>query len=106
MARVKHVPVGLGYRMPAEWEPHAATWLAWPHEKTDCLEIRADSVGLRGYCAAPVAGGTRADTRCGRGPRAVRSPHAEKGRRESLGGGFLSRFLPIADGFGISGQFL
>ncbi|MDE0342134.1 MAG: agmatine deiminase family protein [Deltaproteobacteria bacterium] len=20
-----------GYRMPAEWEPHAATWLAWPH---------------------------------------------------------------------------
>ena len=25
----------LGYRMPAEWEPHAATWLAWPHEPTD-----------------------------------------------------------------------
>ncbi len=24
-------PSGLGYRMPAEWEPHAATWLAWPH---------------------------------------------------------------------------
>ncbi len=21
--------------MPAEWEPHAATWLAWPHEVTD-----------------------------------------------------------------------
>src|SRR5260370_673088 len=29
-------PRGLSYRMPAEWEPHAATWLAWPHEKTDC----------------------------------------------------------------------
>src|ERR1700730_9771583 len=28
-------PFALGYRMPAEWEPHAATWLAWPHEKTD-----------------------------------------------------------------------
>jgi agmatine deiminase len=28
-------PAALGYRMPAEWEPHAATWLAWPHEKTD-----------------------------------------------------------------------
>jgi agmatine deiminase len=28
-------PFELGYRMPAEWEPHAATWLAWPHEKTD-----------------------------------------------------------------------
>jgi agmatine deiminase len=35
MARVKPTPLGLGYRMPAEWEPHAATWLAWPHEKTD-----------------------------------------------------------------------
>jgi len=23
------------YRMPAEWEPHEATWLAWPHEATD-----------------------------------------------------------------------
>ncbi|MFZ0806602.1 MAG: agmatine deiminase family protein, partial [Candidatus Sulfotelmatobacter sp.] len=21
--------------MPAEWEPHAATWLAWPHNKND-----------------------------------------------------------------------
>jgi agmatine deiminase len=24
-------PSALGYRWPAEWEPHAATWLAWPH---------------------------------------------------------------------------
>jgi len=23
-------PRQLGYRMPAEWEPHRATWLAWP----------------------------------------------------------------------------
>jgi agmatine deiminase len=28
-------PAALGYRMPAEWEPHAATWIAWPHETTD-----------------------------------------------------------------------
>jgi agmatine deiminase len=28
-------PFSLGYRMPAEWEPHAATWLSWPHEPTD-----------------------------------------------------------------------
>jgi agmatine deiminase len=26
-------PRALGYRMPAEWEPHAATWLAWPHNR-------------------------------------------------------------------------
>ena len=25
-------PRGLGYRMPAEWEPHEAVWLAWPHD--------------------------------------------------------------------------
>ena len=25
----------LGFRMPAEWEPHEATWLAWPHERSD-----------------------------------------------------------------------
>ena len=25
------MPAALGYCMPAEWEPHAATWLAWPH---------------------------------------------------------------------------
>ncbi len=24
-------PRDLGYRMPAEWEPHRATWLSWPH---------------------------------------------------------------------------
>ena len=23
------------YRMPAEWEPHAATWIAWPHHEPD-----------------------------------------------------------------------
>ncbi len=23
------------WRMPAEWEPHQATWLAWPHERSD-----------------------------------------------------------------------
>ena len=28
-------PAELGYTMPAEWEPHAATWLAWPHNETD-----------------------------------------------------------------------
>jgi agmatine deiminase len=24
-------PADLGFRMPAEWEPHSATWLTWPH---------------------------------------------------------------------------
>lgn len=29
------LPAALGYRMPAEWEPHAATWIAWPHNPKD-----------------------------------------------------------------------
>ena len=28
-------PRALGYRMPAEWERHEATWLAWPHNPED-----------------------------------------------------------------------
>jgi agmatine deiminase len=26
-------PKQLGYRFPAEWEPHEATWLSWPHKE-------------------------------------------------------------------------
>jgi agmatine deiminase len=25
----------MNYRMPAEWAPHAATWIAWPHNSDD-----------------------------------------------------------------------
>lgn len=28
-------PIELGYRIPAEWERHEATWLGWPHNKED-----------------------------------------------------------------------
>ncbi len=34
-ANPKRTPRQLGYRMPAEWEPHEATWLAWPHNPED-----------------------------------------------------------------------
>ncbi|QEL17190.1 agmatine deiminase family protein [Limnoglobus roseus] len=27
--------VSPSFRMPAEWEPHAGTWLAWPHRTSD-----------------------------------------------------------------------
>jgi len=30
-------PAALGYRLPAEWEPHAATWIAWPHRRATFL---------------------------------------------------------------------
>ena len=28
-------PASLGFRLPAEWEPHEATWLGWPHNRSD-----------------------------------------------------------------------
>jgi agmatine deiminase len=28
-------PAAQGFRMAAEWEPHAATWLVWPHTRSD-----------------------------------------------------------------------
>jgi agmatine deiminase len=50
-------PAALGYSIPAEWEPHEATWLGWPHNPTDwpdkldtirwvyCEMVRKISVG-------------------------------------------------------------
>ncbi len=29
------IPAALGFSMPAEWERHEATWLAWPHNWAD-----------------------------------------------------------------------
>ncbi|MDE3138085.1 MAG: agmatine deiminase family protein [Acidobacteriota bacterium] len=34
-SRQDETPLSQGFRMPAEWEPHEATWLGWPHERTD-----------------------------------------------------------------------
>ena len=31
----KDHPADHGYKMPAEWEAHAGTWLAWPHRDSD-----------------------------------------------------------------------
>ncbi len=28
-----NTPAALGYTVPAEWEPHEATWLSWPHKE-------------------------------------------------------------------------
>jgi agmatine deiminase len=28
-------PAARGFRLPAEWEPHEATWIGWPHNRTD-----------------------------------------------------------------------
>jgi agmatine deiminase len=33
MEKPAQTPAELGYRMPAEWEPHTATWLSWPRRE-------------------------------------------------------------------------
>jgi agmatine deiminase len=33
MEKSSQIPAVLGYRMPGEWEPHAATWLSWPRRE-------------------------------------------------------------------------
>ncbi|MBI4358628.1 MAG: agmatine deiminase family protein [Candidatus Omnitrophica bacterium] len=47
------VPSALAYRMPAEWEPHEATWLAWPHDRetwlTELSELEAIYVEIIEY---------------------------------------------------------
>ena len=35
MTASRGTPYSLGFRMPAEWEPHEGTLLGWPHERTD-----------------------------------------------------------------------
>ena len=37
------VPSRDGFRMPAEWEPHHATWLVWPHARAD-WEVKTAAV--------------------------------------------------------------
>jgi agmatine deiminase len=33
--QAEKTPAELGFRLPAEWEPHEATWIGWPHNLTD-----------------------------------------------------------------------
>lgn len=35
MTLPRKTPAQFGFRMPAEWEPHEATWLGWPHNAAD-----------------------------------------------------------------------
>jgi len=48
-------PRSLGYRFPAEWEPHAATWLAWPRNPATWPGIFAQIPGQFAQFARAVA---------------------------------------------------
>jgi agmatine deiminase len=49
-------PAALGYRMPAEWEPHIATWLSWPRREGISFPDSFDRVmpALRAMVAALI----------------------------------------------------
>jgi agmatine deiminase len=40
----ENLPAASGYRMPAEWEPHAATWLTWPRPHGISFPDKYDTV--------------------------------------------------------------
>ena len=101
-------PATLGYRMPAEWEPHEATWIAWPHnredwpgkfgpipwvyaeivrhlsrvETVDILVERPQTRATRGRPARPRRGRPRAASRSSR-RRPTASGSATRARRSS-----------------------
>src|SRR5262249_54055981 len=52
-------PAALGYRWPAEWEPHAATWLAWPHERSGWPGKFAPIPGVYGEVVRHLVPGER-----------------------------------------------
>jgi len=51
----KRTPAELGYRMPAEWERHEATWLSWPRREGISFPGSFDRVlpALRAMVQAP-----------------------------------------------------
>src|ERR1035441_9771142 len=52
-------PHARGFRMPAEWEPHEATWMAWPHNRTDWPGRFAPIPWVYGEIVRKLAGAER-----------------------------------------------
>ena len=67
-------PSARGYRMPAEWAPHEATWLSWPHNRdswpgvfagvepamVEFVRALADASRSTSTCSTPSTSGTYA----------------------------------------------
>lgn len=50
-------PAELGFSMPAEWEPHEATWLVWPHNTSDWPSKFAAIPWVYGEMARKISSG-------------------------------------------------
>lgn len=44
MSSIQQFPAQLGFRMPAEWEPHAGTWFTWPRPEGISFPDKYDTV--------------------------------------------------------------
>lgn len=54
------VPADAGYRLPAEWEEHEATWLGWPHNRSDWPGKFAPIVWVYAEIVRRIAAGEKA----------------------------------------------
>ena len=103
---VKATPASQGFRMPAEWEPHEATWLAWPHEKSDWPGKFAPVPWLYGEIVRHLARVERVRilVERRRSPR-IGAAHSEEMSCESGCGGVFRLTRPTEAGRAISVRF-
>ncbi len=96
----------MGFSMPAEWEPHEATWLAWPHNPTDWPDKLDTICWVYGEIVRKISPGERIRM-------LVNSAAGEKTARRYLSAQELTRRAssssgtqPIAAGCGTAGPYL
>jgi len=81
-------PAELGFAMPAEWEPHEATWLGWPHCRTDWPGMLAAIEWVYGEIVRKIAGGEKvriiidSTAREAKARRVLARAHADMGNVE------------------------
>jgi agmatine deiminase len=56
-AMTRPAPAELGFRMPAEWAPHQATWISWPHNPETWPGVLAAAEAAMAQAVQALAGG-------------------------------------------------
>lgn len=56
-AMTRPAPAELGFRMPAEWAPHQATWISWPHNLETWPGVLAAAEAAMVQAVQALAGG-------------------------------------------------
>jgi agmatine deiminase len=57
MKMTRPAPAELGFRMPAEWSPHQATWMSWPHNPETWPGVLAEAEASMAEAVAALAAG-------------------------------------------------